>query len=76
MMPENLKGPRSSMISKAAKFPMTQKKYVDVPGIYFLLGVNYVNFMDQNSAQDLFTLQRSCTYPFSPLSSARQFACT
>ena len=48
----------------------------EVPGISFLLSVEYVPFMEQNSALDLFPLQRrlrSCTCPFYPLLSARQF---
>ena len=52
------------------EFPMAQKEPVGLPGINFLLRVKYVFFMQQNSALNLFPLQRSCFYPFSTLSSA------
>ena len=43
------------------------EEFFVVPGISFLRSVKYVNFMGRKSALDLFPLQRSCTYPFSPL---------
>ena len=52
-----------------------QQKSVWISGIS-LLSVNtvkYVCFMQRNSAMDLFPLQRSCFYPFSPLWSACRF---
>ena len=40
------KGPRCSTYSKAAEFPMAEKKTVGVPGISFLLGVtSQLHFM-------------------------------
>ena len=67
------KGPRCSTYSKAAEFPTAQKKSVGISGISFLLSVKYVRVMQRSAALDLFPLQRSCFYPFSPLSSARLF---
>ena len=52
-----------------AEFAMAQldKKAVGVPGISFLLGVKCIHILH------FAPLQHSCTYPFSPLSSAHQF---
>ena len=52
---------------------MAQQKSVGISGISFLLSVKYIRFMQRNAALDLFPLQRSCFYPFSPLSSASRF---
>ena len=52
---------------------MAQLKFVGISRIIFLLSVKYIRFMQRNAAPDLLPLQRSCFYPFSPLSSARRF---
>ena len=72
------KGPRSSVYSKAYVFPIPQQKSVRVLQITFLQGVNYahcIQRIERNRAQ-FFLLQLSCEYPFSPMSSARQFGST
>ena len=67
------KGPHCSTYLTAAEFPIAQQKSVCIPGITFLLSVKYIPLMQRNAALDLFPLQHSCFYAFSPQSSARLF---
>ena len=61
------KGPCCFTYLKAAEFPMAQQKSVCICGITFLFSVKYICFMQLNPVLDLFPLQHSCCYPFSPL---------